>query len=206
MSRPSLIGRLILASASPRRLDLLRTVGLDPEVVAPDIDETRHAEEPARAYARRLAAHKAREVWVRLGEPERPVLAADTIVLVDEDGGLVLGKPVDAEAARGMLERLAGRTHEVVTAFHLLYRGRERGRAVETRVTFRALRPAEVQGYVASGEWEGKAGGYAVQGLAGAFVKELHGSYSNVVGLPLCEVIEDLDALGALAADWTMGA
>ena len=97
-----------------------------------------------------------------------------------------------------MLGAVGGRAHEVVTAYTLLYKGGERGRAVQTEVTFRTLEPAELEGYVGSREWEDKAGGYAVQGLAAAFVRAVRGSYTNIVGLPLCEVLEDLDALGAL--------
>jgi septum formation protein len=126
-------------------------------------------------------------------------------VWVEDGGPDVLGKPGDADEARVMLARLAGRSHRVITAFHILYIGEERGRAVTTEVTMRALRPAEIEGYVGSGEWQGKAGGYAIQGLAGAFVRTVSGSYSNVVGLPVCEVLEDLDALGALPADWALG-
>ena len=95
-----------------------------------------------------------------------------------------------------MLTSLAGRSHRVVTAFHILYMERERGRAVITEVTMRPLKPAEVERYIASREWEGKAGGYAIQGLAGTFVRSVNGSYLNVVGLPVCEVLEDLAALG----------
>ena len=133
------------------------------------------------------------------------MLAADTIVRSDDGGPPVLGKPVDAEDARAMLRRLSGRTHAVVTAYHLQYKGVERGRAVETAVTFRELTPAELEGYIGSREWEGKAGAYAIQGLAGAFVRTVKGSYTNVVGLPLCEVLEDLDTLGALPPDWALG-
>jgi septum formation protein len=201
----TLLPRLLLASASPRRRELLERVGLALEVVPADIDETLRTDEEPTAYARRLAAAKARAVAERLAVQDRPVLAADTIVVVDDGGPPVLGKPSGPDDARVMLTRLAGRTHEVVTAYHILYKGGERGRAVETEVTFRSLSPAELEGYVGSREWEGKAGGYAIQGVAAAFVRKVHGSYTNVVGLPVCEVIEDLDALGALPADWALG-
>jgi septum formation protein len=202
--RPTtLVPRLILASASPRRLEMLRSIGLDPEVIAPDIDETRaDGEEPVN-YARRLSADKALVVAAPTG---RPVLGADTIVVLADGGVPVLGKPKDAEEARVMLTRLSGKTHQVVTAYHLRFRDAERGRAVETEVTFRTLSPAELEGYIGSGEWQGKAGAYAIQGLAAAFVRTVNGSYTNVVGLPLCEVVEDLDALGALPPDWALGA
>jgi nucleoside triphosphate pyrophosphatase len=181
---------------------MLQRVGLDPEVRPSEIDETRRPDEEPIAYARRLSAAKARAI---AAPEDRPVLAADTIVTVDDGLEPVLGKPKNADDARVMLTRLQGRSHSVVTAYHLLYKGGERGRAVETVVTFRPLAPAELEGYVGSREWEGKAGGYAIQGLAGAFVRTAHGSYTNVVGLPLCEVLEDLDTLGALPADWTLG-
>jgi septum formation protein len=201
----TVIPRLILASQSPRRLELLTRAGITPDVHPADLDETRQPDEPPVDYARRLAAQKARTIAERVGN-ERPILAADTVVWLDDGGPDVLGKPADADEARVMLTRLAGRSHRVVTAFHILYQGEERGRAVTTEVNMRALRPAEIEGYVGSNEWQGKAGGYAIQGLAGAFVRTISGSYSNVVGLPVCEVLEDLDALGALPADWALGA
>jgi septum formation protein len=196
--------RLILASASPRRLELLERVGLRPEVRPADLDESVRAGEEPVPYAERLAGDKARAVAARYGS-ERTILAADTIVHVEDGGPAILGKPADAVEARAMLTRLGGRAHRVVTAFHLLHRGQAHARAVSTEVVFRALGPVEVDGYVRSREWEGKAGGYAIQGLAGAFVRAIHGSYSNVVGLPVCEVLEALEALGALPDDWALG-
>jgi septum formation protein len=196
----TIVPRLVLASASPRRKELLESAGLRLEIAPADVDETRLANEEPLAYARRLAGEKAHAVAQK--HAARPVLGADTIVVVDE---IVLGKPADAADARAMLQRLAGRAHKVVTAYQLLYGDAARGRAVETEVRFRALSPAEVEGYVGSREWEGKAGGYAIQGIAGAFVRSVHGSYTNVVGLPVCEVIEDLAAIGALPADWALG-
>jgi len=200
----SLIPRLVLASASPRRLELLRQAGIEPEVRPADIDETPRVDEEPIDYARRLASEKARTLVASVGS-DRPILGADTIVHLPDGSPRILGKPTSADDARVMLGRLSGRTHEVVTAFSLLYKGGERGRAVRTIVTFRALAPAELEGYIGSREWEGKAGGYAVQGLAAAFVRSVQGSYTNIVGLPLCEVIEDLDALDALPADWALG-
>jgi septum formation protein len=197
------VTRICLASASPRRKELLECVGLELEIVPADIDESVAAGEEPVAYARRLAAHKARRVAER--KPGLAVLGADTVVVCDDGGPPILGKPVDAEDARVMLQRLAGRTHQVVTAYHLIAPAGERGRAVETAVTFRALEPLEVQGYVGSREWDGKAGGYAIQGLAAAFVRSVSGSYTNVVGLPLCEVLEDLRALRVLPDDWALG-
>lgn len=200
----TLIPRLVLASASPRRLELLRTAGLDPEVIASHVDETpREGEDPI-DYARRLSLDKARAVAGAI-DGERPILGADTIVHLPDGDPRILGKPASPDEARVMLARLSGRAHEVVTAYTLLYKGGERGRAVQTEVIFRALEPAELEGYIGSHEWEDKAGGYAVQGLAAAFVRSVRGSYTNIVGLPLCEVLEDLDALGALPADWALG-
>jgi septum formation protein len=197
----TVVPRLLLASASPRRADLLRSAGLDPEIRPADLEERAQEGEGGIEYASRLAREKARAVARSLGAP-RPTLGADTIVYLP---GEILEKPSDAEQARGMLSRLAGRAHRVITAYHLVFGDRERGRAVETEVTFRPLQPHEIEGYVGSREWEGKAGGYAVQGLAAAFVREIRGSYTNIVGLPLCEVLEDLQALGALPADWALG-
>jgi septum formation protein len=201
----TLIPRLVLASASPRRLELLRQAGLDPEVRSSDIDETPREDEAPIDYARRLSSEKAHAVLAMLPDPQRPVLGADTIVHLPDGEPRILGKPAHADEARVMLARLAGRAHQVLTAYTLLYKGSERGRAVETEVTFRALSPAELEGYVGSREWQDKAGGYAVQGLAAAFVRSVKGSYTNIVGLPLCEVLEDLDALDALPPDWALG-
>jgi septum formation protein len=184
--------RLILASSSPRRLELLSSAGIVPEVQPADIDETQRPGEPPVEYALRLAITKAQVIAAKNGT-ERPVVGADTIVIVDDR---VLGKPRDAADARAMLTALAGRSHRVVTAFHILYKEGGRGRPISTEVVMRALKPAEIERYIASREWDGKAGGYAIQGLAGAFVRSVSGSYSNIVGLPVCEVLEDLAALG----------
>ncbi|MDB4965883.1 MAG: septum formation protein Maf [Myxococcales bacterium] len=200
----TVIPRLVLASASPRRLELLRQAGIDPEVVPPDIDETPRIDEDPIDYARRLSREKARAVADQFRD-DRPVLAADTIVHLSDGAPRILGKPTSVDDARVMLARLSNRSHQVVTAYAILYKGAERGRAIETDVTFRELSPAELEGYIGSGEWQGKAGGYAVQGLAAAFVRAVKGSYTNIVGLPLCEVLEDLDALQALPLDWALG-
>jgi septum formation protein len=199
---------LILASASPRRRELLERVGLVLRIAPVDLDETPRPGEKAADYVRRVAAAKcdaavaAEPVTVVRAEPVT-VLGADTIVNVDGD---ILGKPRDADDARSMLARLAGRRHEVTTAYRI-WRGasaataepRTIDRAVTTLVSFRLLQPAEIDAYVASGEWHGKAGGYAVQGIAAAFTTELRGSHTNVIGLPLAEVLADLHAAGALA-------
>ncbi len=192
---------LVLASASPRRRELLERLGLSLRVMPVDLDETPLPAENADAHVRRLAAAKCDAACARLvGEEDRHlgVLAADTIVIVDGD---ILGKPRDADDARGMLARLGGRRHNVTTAYQIR-RAPERliARAVSTAVSFRLLQPAEIDAYFASGEWQGKAGGYAVQGIAAAFVSELRGSHTNVIGLPLSEVLGDLLAVEALPA------
>ena len=188
---------LVLASASPRRRELLEQLGLVLEVIPANIDETPHPGERPADYVRRVAGAKCDAV-VAAGADARaaiPVVAADTIVVVEDQ---ILGQPKDDADARRMLLALAGRRHEVTTAYRISFRGKAVDRAVTTVVSFRSLQPAEVDAYVASGEWRGKAGGYAVQGRAGLFATELRGSHTNVIGLPLAEVIADLRALDAL--------
>jgi septum formation protein len=185
---------LVLASASPRRRELLEQLGLVLQVTPANVDETPHPGERAADYVRRVAAAKCDAVAATRA-PDLPILAADTIVIVDDQ---ILGQPRDDADARRMLLALAGRRHEVTTAYRINFGGRTLDRAVTTTVSFRSLQPAEVDAYVASDEWRGKAGGYAVQGRAGAFVSELRGSHTNVIGLPLAEVLADLQALEAL--------
>ena len=176
---------LVLASGSPRRAELLRQAGIRFEVSVPDVDETLHPGEAPEAYVRRLAAAKARHVAA--SHPGRPVLGADTTVVVD---GQVLGKPYDAADAARMLGQLSGRSHLVLTGVCLIGpAGETRIDAAVTTVEFRALQAAEIGEYVDSGEPMDKAGGYAIQGIAGAFVVKLVGSYSAVVGLPLNETV-----------------
>lgn len=178
---------LILASASPRRAELLRAAGIPFEIDVADLDESVREGDSAGAYVRRLAAAKAVAVAAR--HSGRVVLGADTAVVL---GGLILGKPVDRADAARMLEQLSGRTHLVLTGVCVVASGPPEGghydRQVEvasTTVEFRALEPAEIRWYVASGEPMDKAGGYAIQGLASRFVTRIEGSYSNVVGLPV---------------------
>jgi nucleoside triphosphate pyrophosphatase len=194
---------LVLASASPRRRELLERLGLVLIVAAVDIDETPQPGERPLDYVRRVAGAKCDAAVARGANDgslaaNLAVLAADTTVIAASEAGFVLGKPTDAADARRMLERLAGRKHEVATAYRIRLGERVVERIVTTVVSFRALMPAEIEAYVASGEWRGKAGGYAVQGIAGAFVTELRGSHTNVIGLPVAEVLADLQALGAL--------
>ncbi len=177
---------LVLASASPRRLDLLRQIGLEPDIVAPaDIDESRRKDETPAQLALRLARDKANAV----AEQHRGswVLGADTVVAC---GRRVLAKAADADAARRTLAMLSGRRHRVHGGVSLIAPdGGTRARRVTTIVSFKRLTGDEIENYIASGEWRGKAGGYAIQGLAGAFVTSVNGSYFNVVGLPLYETL-----------------
>ena len=190
--------RLILASASPRRLDLLAQAGLSPDLVDPcDIDEAPLAGETPRLAAERLARAKARVAAAR--HPGAFVLDADTIVAV---GSRMLGKPADEKEARAMLALLSGRAHKVLTGVALITPdGREAARLAETRVKFKRLTPAEMASLVACGEWSGAAGAYRVQGRAGAYVTALSGSYTGVVGLPLYETMGLLTGLGYICHD-----
>jgi septum formation protein len=174
---------LILASASPRRHELLARLGVRFLVEAAAIDESVHAGEKPLAYVARMAREKAAAVAERRGD-SAAILAADTSVVIDGD---VLGKPADHFQALGMLARLSGRTHSVITALCLHCDGREAHCEVETRVSFVNLSREVCERYLATDEPWDKAGGYAVQGLGGAFVSSIEGSYSNVVGLPLAE-------------------
>jgi len=222
--------RLILGSASPRRLDLLAQIGVVPNEVRPaDIDETPRKGELPRAYVERMARAKAAAISAALptpspstvdasgtvcspsphrgeGHADRPagtdirgggglplILAADTEVSC---GRRILGKPrTEAEAIEFLL-LLSGRRHRVTTAICLRRGAREWLRRVETVVRIKRLADAEISAYIRSGEWRGKAGGYAIQGLAGAFIPEIHGSYTNVVGLPLAETAALLQGAG----------
>jgi septum formation protein len=197
---PNAAADLVLASASPRRRELLERLGLVLQVIPADVDEAPQTGELAGAYVRRISIAKCDKVSDasppdETDGPKLAVLGADTTVVVD---ATILGKPSDEREARAMLARLAGRRHEVITGTSVRFGGRRIERAVTTLVALRALQSAELDAYVASGEWRGKAGGYAVQGIAAAFVTDLRGSVTNVIGLPLAEVLADLLALGAL--------
>ena len=174
---------LHLASRSPRRSDLLSRLGVDFGVLDIDIPELRAAGEPPSDYVRRVARQKAGAGLLRVvSVPGAWVLGADTEVVLD---GHVYGKPADAEEARAMLLRLAGRTHRVITAVALVGAGRELEAVDVSQVTFAALDGGLLDWYLATGEWQGKAGAYAIQGAAQAFVSDLQGSHSGVMGLPL---------------------
>ena len=184
---------LVLASASPRRLELLARIGVVPDQVLPaEIDETpQRAEQP-----RQLAARLARQKALAVAAPEALVLAADTVVGV---GRRILGKPASSTEARSFLALLSGRRHRVYTGLALRTPdGTLRERLVESCVTFQRLTEAQLEAYLATDEWAGKAGGYAIQGRAEAFVRFLSGSHSNVVGLPLYETTQLLRGVGWL--------
>jgi septum formation protein len=191
--------RLVLASASPRRLALMAQIGVKPDAILPsEIDETPRRGEAPRALAERLAMEKAfaAATMAAKGPELAPplILAADTVVGV---GRRILPKCETLDQAEACLRLLSGRGHRVYTGLALIAPGSAaRHRLVETRLRFKRLSDNEVEAYLASGEWRGKAGGYAIQGLAGAFVERLVGSYSNVVGLPLAETAALLAGLG----------
>jgi len=193
---------LILASASPRRLDLLRQIGCEPQhLIAASIDETPLKNELPRVHAIRLAREKAEAVY---GKPEIAVLAGAFVVLAADTvvgvGRRILPKAETEEDARACLALLSGRAHRVHTALALIGRdGQRRLRHVETKVGFKRLSQEEIETYIASKEWQGKAGGYAIQGMAAAYIDFLSGSYSGVVGLPLYETAQLLGSLGIKA-------
>jgi len=202
--------RFVLASGSPRRLTLLAQIGVEPDAVIPaDIEETPHAGESPRALALRLASEKAGiAATIARKRPDLGpslALAADTVVCV---GRRILPKCEILDEAEACLSLLSGRAHRVYTGLALATpSGGTRRRLVETRVRFKRLSREEIAAYLSSGEWRGKAGGYAIQGLAGAFVLRLVGSYPNVVGLPLAEAAALLAGEGYFAhRRWTPGA
>ena len=183
--------RLILGSASPRRRELLAQLGLVPHAIrAPDIDEDPKRGETPRHYCERIAREKVAAIAAGPGEV---VLCADTTVAV---GRRILGKPRDAGEAAEFLFLLSGRRHHVITAVAVRRDGRIWERVVDTVVKVKPMSDAEVNGYLASGEWQGKAGGYAIQGLFGAYIPWLQGSFTGVVGLPLAETASLLAAAG----------
>ena len=186
---------LILASASPRRQELLSSAGISFEVLPSEVDEGFREGEPPEEYVVRLARRKATKAGER--HKDRWVLAADTVVVID---GRILGKPGDRQEAREMLGVLSDQEHRVITGFCLLRgdSGKSREGTVTTRVRFKRLSSREIEWYLDTGEPFDKAGAYAIQGKAAFMVKEIRGSYTNVVGLPLTEVIEALQEMGAV--------
>lgn len=188
MARPE----LVLASASPRRIELLALVGVTPDRIDPaDIDETPRRDETPPRLAARLAIGKAEVAAAR--SPDAVVLAADTVVAV---GRRLLEKAADGAEATRFLKLLSGRNHRVFTGVAVIAGGKVRSRVVDTRVSFKVLSDAEIAAYVESGEWQGKAGAYGIQGRAGAFVTRLVGSYPAVMGLPLFETVNLLSGAG----------
>ncbi|MGA7826044.1 MAG: Maf family nucleotide pyrophosphatase [Geobacteraceae bacterium] len=186
---------IILASASPRRVELLQSAGISVTVRPSGIDEALFPNESAEAHAMRLARDKARDVADHGNG--RYFIGADTIVVCDEE---IMGKPQDARDAERMLRKLSGKAHQVITGFSVIDRiaNADVTDAVKTLVYFKELRDDEIQAYIASGCPFDKAGAYAIQGDAAHMIRKIEGSYTNVVGLPLCEVIEALRSLGAL--------
>lgn len=183
--------KLILGSASPRRQELLAQIGVVPDEIRPaDIDESPLKAELPRPYAERLAREKAQAIELTTNDL---VLCADTVVAV---GRRILGKPADIAQATQYLKLLSGRRHNVITAMALRSADTVKTRSVVTSVKFKNLSDIEIAAYIGSGEWQGKAGGYAIQGRAAAFIPSINGSYSNVVGLPLAETANLLTGAG----------
>jgi septum formation protein len=191
---------LILASASPRRRELLERVGVAIEVLPANIDETPRDREDPEAYVARIALAKA--AALAAAHPARWVLAADTTVTID---GVILGKAEDGAEAAAMLRQLSGRTHQVITGFAIAGPSDGLVATVTSDVDVVALDEGMIADYVASGEWRGKAGAYAIQGIAAAFVRNVRGSVTNIIGLPLVEVLEALRAVGAPSAQLANG-
>jgi len=189
----------ILASASPRREDLLRSVGLTFKILPAHVDETYRPGETPAAHVKRLSQDKAGVIATR--HPKALVLGADTIVVID---GLILGKPKNKKQARDMLQRLSNRTHTVFTGFTLasMDAGISQTRVVRSSVQFKQITSDEMDWYIHCDEPYDKAGGYAVQGRGAYFIKAIRGSYTNVIGLPLCEVLEELKHLNTVSFRW----
>lgn len=189
---------LHLASKSPRRRDLLRMLGLDFGILDLDLPESPAPGEPPEDYVRRVAREKAGAGLLRVvGQPQAVVLGADTEVVLD---GRIFGKPIDADDAAAMLRTLSGRSHEVISAISMVSAGRELHAVSVSEVRFAVLDEADVETYLATGEWQGKAGAYAIQGLAQRFISHLSGSYSGVMGLPLYETSTLLRRFGLFPA------
>lgn len=197
--------RIVLASGSPRRLELARRIGFEPHIVVSDVPEVKTTSESPADYTRRLAFLKAQGVAEKLAGSDETadwILAADTIVVLGEE---VLEKPVDLADARRMLKQLSGNSHTVITSFcwwsrscHDASQNLPIVRSVETTVYFRELSDAMIEHYLATGESMDKAGSYGAQDIGSILVRKIEGSYFSVVGLPICEVIEALQEVGAL--------
>jgi septum formation protein len=187
--------RFVLASKSPRRSEMLRQLGFDFDIIPSRVEENFVQKETPQEHVIRLAEAKGLDIGSRY--PDRWIIAADTIVYVD---GSILGKPKSEEEALEMLNLLSGQEHFVSTGFSIHHLGKRKGdhHAVQTVVRVKTLTPVEMKWYVNTGEPFGKAGGYAIQGIGSFMIESIQGSYSNVVGLPLCELIQRLRSLGAI--------
>ncbi|MCR8921584.1 Maf family protein [Dasania sp. GY-MA-18] len=185
----------ILASQSPRRAELLKQIQVDFIVQAADVDESVLPHETPAAYVQRLSIAKAEAVWQQRSEqqlPALPVLGSDTSVVIDQH---ILGKPANRDEARQMLQLLSGREHQVLSSVSVIYQQQQLSALSTTQVSFRAISPAELERYIASDEPYDKAGGYAIQGFAAVFIQQIQGSYSGVMGLPLQETYQLLQAI-----------
>ncbi len=188
---------LYLASKSPRRLELLRQLGIEPGLLDIDVPEVRQPGEPPADYVSRVAREKAGAGLLQvMAAPGALVLGADTEVV---RGDTVYGKPEDAADAARMLRELSGRSHEVITVVWVLSAAREAHAIQRTEVQFSELSEADIARYLASGEWQGKAGAYGIQGRAGAFIPRVTGSYTSVMGLPMHETAKLLESFGEVA-------
>lgn len=184
--------KLILASSSPRRVELLKQIGYEPDIIYPaDIDETPKHKERPKEYCRRIAHTKALEVSKVY--PEDIILAADTINCV---GSIILGKPKDRDEAKKFLTLLSGRRHRAYTSVVVAHNSKIRQKTVLTFIKFKRLSPEEIEIHTMSNQWKGKSGGYMIQGLVAAYVKSINGQVTNVIGLPLCETNNLLKAFG----------
>lgn len=191
--------QIILASASPRRRELLAQIGVTAIVQAVDIDESRKPNEPVNDYVERLAMEKAQRGFDTINnEKALPVLGSDTIVEID---GMVLGKPESRSHAKEMLMQLSGQVHEVHTSVAIVTPDNKVLATSSTHVQFKTLDVQDIESYISSGEADDKAGAYAIQGIAAQFVKNINGSYSGVMGLPLYETVELLERCGVRALD-----
>jgi septum formation protein len=190
--------QFILASVSPRRQELLKSVGLKFKTIPAHVNEDYKEGESPREHVRRLAGDKALAIAKKY--PDAWVLGADTIVVIDD---MILGKPKSKALAGKMLERLSGRVHKVFTGFTLAHVAAEvtKTRVIQSAVQFKVITPEEMEWYVSCDEPYDKAGGYAVQGKGAYFIKSIRGSYTNVIGLPLCEVLNELKKLDAIRFD-----
>ncbi len=176
--------KLVLGSSSPRRLELLQQVGISPdEIRAMDIDETPYKKELPRQYCQRMSLEKYQATTLN---DDEVIVCADTIVAA---GRRILGKPKDENEARAMIKLLSGRRHQVISSVIVANAKQHHQRTVVTRVTMKRLNPKDIDNYLSTNEWQGKAGGYAIQGIASRFIPSINGSYSNIVGLPLVETL-----------------